>query len=314
MWRDPKVWVARMNVEKVCASSIDEVMNAWKEGRKIARARRTKDGSVDVGELVRFWMWGVWNLERGEDAFEVCLAFIPIPHLSDIEPLTLINLFPTSILYIILSLTNKLYQELLRESKAHPLVTTLHTSLLLHYIQQTHPHLSPSERRTNLGSILLNDFPSSSFFRPAFTFESSLPATSSTSSPTEGAGTKDIKAILQLIFERWRMVKGEEQVAGRAWAEWLVRNGLGDEASRVVRTLVVGAGRRSVEREELERWWNRVLHSLGGGKEKGNVVGGGGEGGGVEGEGRVEVDDEGGRPLEMLKTTMEVDEDDVIWL
>ncbi len=74
------------------------------------------------------------------------------------------------------------------------------------------------------------------------------------------------------------MVKGDQEAASRTWAEWLVRNGLGDEASRVVRTLVVGAGGRNEEREGLERWWNRELHSLGG-------VEGGGEGSRVDGQG-----------------------------
>lgn len=123
---------------------------------------------------------------------------------------------------------------------------SVHDTLLLRYVVFS-SHVPPGnrkqqERRDDFARVLNANRPSVHFYQAIF------------------AAKIDDREILELAYERWRGIKGQEGEAGMCWAEWLVRQGDGVNGGEVFRQAVKAV--RGEAREMMEVKWREVLDSL----------------------------------------------------
>lgn len=115
----------------------------------------------------------------------------------------------------------------------------LHPHLLLQYIDHIYETVSLNSRQQRLQHLVSNYLPSDACYRFCFSKEMH------SESPS--------KAILTLLYERWRQIDGEEIEAALRYGGWLLRNGDGKGAKQVIdrtRTILDDEGRAILD----ENW------------------------------------------------------------
>lgn len=162
---------------------------------------------------------------------------------------------------------------------------SLHDTIILRYLAITHPSLpaTSSKPKSNLRAEdlrrLLNSGkirPSSAFWSQVFALEASFLAIqnenndsdSPSPSPSEISG---VRAVLELIYHRWRSSSSDkwasssstaegEVEAGLAYGEWLLAvAGDGAAASKVARSAFSSVDNDPEMKDRVENRWNEVL-------------------------------------------------------
>ncbi|KAG8934477.1 U3 snoRNP protein [Tulasnella sp. 417] len=133
---------------------------------------------------------------------------------------------------------DQIYEDLLKASLQH-LCKDLHPHLLLQYIDHIYETAPPKSRQQRLQHLVYSYLPSDACYRFCFSKETH------SESPS--------KAILTLLYERWRQIDGEEIEAALRYGDWLLRNGDGKSAKQVIdrtRTILDDDGRALLD----ENW------------------------------------------------------------
>lgn len=139
---------------------------------------------------------------------------------------------------------DEIYEELLKASMQHA-CKDLHPHLLLQYIDHLYETVPSKSRQSRLQHLVSNYLPSDACYRFCFSKE---------------AHSEDpLKAILTLLYERWRQIDGEEVEAALRYGDWLLRTGDGKGAKQVIdrtRTILDDDGRAL-----LDENWVAILNA-----------------------------------------------------
>ncbi|KAJ3727158.1 U3 small nucleolar RNA-associated protein 6-domain-containing protein [Lentinula raphanica] len=216
------VWLARLDGMKGLKQGLDAVGKIWRE------ARRSVSGSPKDENLMRVWTWGV----SGD-----------MDHAGRL----------------------RVYEDLLNESTGEP---SIYEHLLLEYVTALHesrcnrpgptPGLGSDSdqvanesakaldmQRQQLRHMQTRFIISEKVWKKMFQLEETIGDATST--------------VLEEIYEQWRKTDVVEATMG--WAQWLLKNGKGKEASTLIVRSKGSVGQK--EQEELEREWVRVIERKG---------------------------------------------------
>ncbi|KAG9018679.1 U3 snoRNP protein [Tulasnella sp. 427] len=182
----------------------------------VARARKYIDLFPSSSEIWISYLEAVKSAEIAE--WEALWSEAREKARGNVDELCRIWLWGTP-MYDDVQAQDKAYESILKASIQHP-CKELHPHVLLQYIDHIYETVPSTSRQNRLQTLFSKYLPSDACYRFCFSKETHADSPS--------------RAIITLLYERWRQIDGEEIEAALRYGAWLLRNGDGRGAKQVL--------------------------------------------------------------------------------